>query len=243
MIVAVGTAGWSIPKSEAEGFLSGESHLERYAGRFNAVEINTSFYRPHRLSTYERWAAAVPETFRFAVKVPKAITHERRLKDASDLLERFLNEVRGLGSKLGPLLIQLPPSLAFQADLSEAFLRDFRDLFTGVVVCEPRHASWFNPDVNTLLASLKIGRVAADPHPIPGSDEPSGWHGIVYYRLHGSPRMYYSPYAPEYLDELTQRLTRHAADGTDTWCIFDNTAAFAATTDALSTIKRLDHLA
>ena len=83
------------------------------------MEINSSFYRPHRTATYERWAASVPEDFRFAVKVPKAITHERRLKDASDLLDRFLSEAGGLGPKLGPLLVQLPPSLSFQAGIAD----------------------------------------------------------------------------------------------------------------------------
>ena len=72
------------------------SHLERYGAILDAVEINSSFYRPHRTATYERWAASVPEDFRFAVKVPKAITHERRLKDVGDLLDRFLSEVGGL---------------------------------------------------------------------------------------------------------------------------------------------------
>ena len=96
------------------------SHLERYGAILNAVEINSSFYRPHRTATYERWAASVPEDFRFAVKVPKAITHERRLKDVGDLLDRFLSEVSGLGPKLGPLLVQLPPSLSFQAGIADS---------------------------------------------------------------------------------------------------------------------------
>jgi uncharacterized protein YecE (DUF72 family) len=238
-LTAIGTAGWSIPKQETEQFPADGSHLERYARRFNAVEINTSFYRPHRPSTYERWPTSVREDFRFAVKVPRAITHERRLNDAADLLKDFLSEVHGLGLRLGPLLIQLPPSLSFQANVSDAFLRAFRDYFAGELVCEPRHASWFSPEVEALLEDLKISRAAADPHPIPGSDEPGGWPGLVYYRLHGSPRMYYSPYSAEYLDRLVEKLVASAARKVKTWCIFDNTAAFAATADALATIKRL----
>src|SRR5919106_6889056 len=95
----IGTAGWSIPKEHAAPFPATGSHLERYASVFNAVEINSSFYRPHRPATYERWAASVPEGFRFAVKIPKAITHERRLNEAGDHLDRFLSEAQGLGSK------------------------------------------------------------------------------------------------------------------------------------------------
>src|SRR5215207_10102592 len=120
--IRIGTAAWSIPKEHAVLFPAAGSHLERYGAIFNAVEINSSFYRPHRTATYERWAASVPEDFRFAVKVPKSVTHERRLKDAGDLLDQFVSEVGGLGPKLGPLLIQLPPSLAFQEGVADAFL-------------------------------------------------------------------------------------------------------------------------
>ena len=232
--VRIGTAGWSIPKEHAAAFAVAGSHLERYGAVLNAVEINSSFYRPHRTSTYERWAASVPDGFRFAVKVPKAITHERRLKDVGDLLDRFLSEAGGLGPKLGPLLVQLPPSLVFQTGIADRFLSDLRIRVQGSIVCEPRHASWFVPEVETLLDELQIARVAADPAPVPGADEPGGWRGLSYYRLHGSPRIYYSAYSAEYLVAIAEVLTRDAAAGIETWCIFDNTAAFAATGDALA---------
>jgi uncharacterized protein YecE (DUF72 family) len=233
--VRIGTAAWSIPKEHAAPFPVAGSHLERYGAVLNAVEINTSFYRPHRTATYERWAASVPEDFRFAVKIPKAITHERRLKDVGDLLDRFLSEAGGLGPKLGPLLIQLPPSLAFQPGVADRFLNELRSRIEGGIVCEPRHASWFTPEVESLLTELRIARVAADPAPVAGADEPGGWRGLSYYRLHGSPRIYYSVYSAEYLAAVAEVLSRDAAAGVETWCIFDNTAAFAATGDALTT--------
>jgi uncharacterized protein YecE (DUF72 family) len=233
--VRIGTAGWSIPNEHAAPFPLLGSHLERYAAVFNAVEINSSFYRPHRRVTYERWAASVPEGFRFAVKVPKAITHERRLKGVGDLLERFLSEVAGLGPKLGPLLVQLPPSLAYETGTSDVFLRDLRNQAAGSLVCEPRHRSWFAPDVEELLDELRIARVAADPAPVPGAGEPGGWRGLLYWRLHGSPRKYYSPYSKEALAQMAQRLADERATGSEVWCIFDNTAAFAATRDARTT--------
>jgi uncharacterized protein YecE (DUF72 family) len=231
----IGTAAWSIPREHAAPFPRAGSHLERYGSVLNAVEINSSFYRPHRTTTYERWAASVPEDFRFAVKLPKAITHERRLADVDDLLDRFLSEARGLGPKLGPLLVQLPPSLSFQAGVADIFLGELRGRVQGSIVCEPRHASWFTPEVEALLNELRIARVAADPAPVAGADEPGGWRGLAYYRLHGSPKIYYSAYSAEYLAAIAEVLARNATTGVETWCIFDNTAAFAATGDALTT--------
>jgi uncharacterized protein YecE (DUF72 family) len=231
----IGTAGWSIPKEQAALFPPAGSHLERYGAVLNAVEINSSFYRPHRKATYERWSAAVPDDFRFAMKLPKTITHERRLKDAGDLLDRFLSEAGGLGPKFGPLLVQLPPSLGFQDDVSDRFLHDLRGRVRSDIVCEPRHPSWFTHDVESLLDDLRIARVAADPARVPGAGEPGGWRGLSYYRLHGTPRIYYSPYSLETLSGVADRLLRDAAAGAETWCIFDNTAAFAATRDVLTT--------
>lgn len=228
-----------MPAAFADQFPTSGSHLERYAQRFDAVEINTSFYRPHRVSTYERWALAVPDRFRFAVKIPRAITHEHRLENAEEALARFLNEVAGLGPNLGPLLLQLPPSLPFRAKTAGVFLHHLRRSVPGSIVCEPRHASWFAPAVERLLEELQIARVAADPAPVPGASEPGGWRGLAYHRLHGSPRIYYSAYPPKVLDSLAKRIADAALNEVPSWCIFDNTAAFAATGDAIATVERL----
>ena len=142
--VMLGTAGWTVPSQHAQAFPGGGSHLERYSSRFPAVEINSSFYRPHRPDTYRRWAATVPSHFRFAVKIPKEITHLRRLADVEEPLERFLSEAGALGEKLGPLLLQLPPSFAFDEQRVTAFLRRLRGRTNADVACEPRHPSWFS---------------------------------------------------------------------------------------------------
>lgn len=230
----IGTAGWSVPSRYADRFPADGSHLERYARRLNAVEINTSFYRPHRRETYERWAASVPAEFRFAVKVPRTMTQERRLKDCGDLLDRFAAEVEGLGPKLGVLLVQLPPSLAFEAEVVEGFFAELRRRTEAAVACEPRHAGWFGPEAEGLLQRLRVARVAADPVRAPGDGEPGGWQGLVYYRLHGSPRIYYSDYDEAVLAGMRRRLQVHRAAGVPAWCIFDNTAAFAALGNALA---------
>ncbi len=109
--VRVGCAGWSIPRLAAAHFAARGSHLERYSQVFNSCEINSSFYRPHKKETWERWARSVPADFRFSVKAPKAITHEARLNCGSEVFSAFLEQINGLHEKLGPVLIQLPPSL------------------------------------------------------------------------------------------------------------------------------------
>lgn len=229
----IGCAGWSIPAAFAAEFPAEGTHLERYSRRFSAVEINSSFYRPHRPATYARWAGSTPDHFRFAVKVPKEITHTRRLVGCETQLDRFLAEAGALGEKLGPLLVQLPPSLQFQAEVAGSFFSGLRERFAGAVVCEPRHPSWFAPEVEALFAGFRVGRVAADPAPVPAAAEPGGWPGWIYYRLHGSPRVYYSGYSEEYLDALAARLR-----ATGGWCIFDNTAEGEATANALALLER-----
>lgn len=239
--IAIGCAGWSIPRQYAEHFPDKGTHLERYAQRLSAVEINSSFYRPHRPETYARWAASVPVSFQFAVKVPKEITHTRRLRDAGDLLERFLAESAALGPKLGPLLVQLPPSLRFDAAMATVFFATLRARFAGSVVCEPRHASWFSDEAEQVLVHAQVARVAADPALAPEAARPGGWPGLVYYRLHGSPEIYASTYSAAYLAALTETLHVAAQTG-PTWCIFDNTALGAALGNARDLCGRLSHL-
>jgi uncharacterized protein YecE (DUF72 family) len=215
------------------------SHLERYARRFTAVEINSSFYRPHRRATYERWAAAAPEDFVFAVKAPQEITHRLRLGSAEAVLDAFLDQVSGLGNKLGPLLFQLPPSLRCDRERVGMFFAALRRRFVGHVVCEPRHPDWFAAEVEALMAEFRVGRVAADPPVVAAAAQPGGWNGLRYLRLHGSPRVYYSAYGADRLEGFAQLLESTGADRRPAWCVFDNTAAGAAIADALTLQQRL----
>jgi uncharacterized protein YecE (DUF72 family) len=235
-LIHLGTAGWNIRREHAHRFAAAGTHLERYASLFNAVEINSCFYRPHRLATYERWAASVPEYFRFSVTLPKVITHQARLADSDSALERFLGEVGGLGKKLGPILVQLPPSLSFDARVAASFFVALRARFHGDVVLEPRHATWFSREVDAMLVDFRVARVAADPPPVSEAAEPGGADHMVYIRLHGSPRVYYSAYAADDLNRITELLASKAERGISAWCIFDNTALGAATSDA-STVR------
>lgn len=235
----VGQAGWQIAQPLKGAFPGEGSHLQRYAAVLLAVEINSSFYRPHRPSTYERWAASTPQNFRFSVKLPKSITHLSRLENADEALARFLSEVMALGEKLGPLLVQLPPSYAFTKDNAERFFAGFRARFGGFIACEPRHPSWFSEAAQGVLCEFDVARVAADPPPCPGAETPGGASGLVYLRQHGSPVMYHSAYDAKNLAEIQRKLAKWRAAGITTWCIFDNTASGAALPNALALAKNL----
>ena len=227
----VGCAGWSLPREYWPAFAGEGTHLQRYASRFNTVEINSSFYRPHQAKTYARWAQSVPPGFRFSVKMPKFITHELRLQGCEVALDEFLGQCQHLGAQLGCLLVQLPPSLSFEPGVASAFFTALRERFAGAVVLEPRHASWLAAE--ELLQGLQIGRVAADPPVIESGDAPAGWQGVRYWRLHGSPRLYHSAYGPERVQAYARVLSASVEEGIPTWCIFDNTASGHAVTDGL----------
>jgi uncharacterized protein YecE (DUF72 family) len=231
----IGTAGWSIERECRALFPENGTHLERYASTLNAVEINSSFYRPHMPKTYARWAACTPPDFRFSVKLPREITHKRRFVDVAEPLDRFLSEATSLGSKLGPILIQLPPSFELDEPLARRFFTLLRGRHAGDIVFEPRHSSWFTPAAEALLEEFRIARVAADPAPVPEAGETGGWGGIRYVRLHGAPRIYYSEYTDDFLHSLAPQL---ADPPVETWCIFDNTALGFAAADALR-LKRM----
>lgn len=230
----IGTAGWSIPTLYKEDIPPAGSHLERYAKRFSIVEINSSFHKPHRRETYERWARSVPEQFRFAVKTPKAMTHEQRLVGCEPLADVFFQQVEGLGEKLSVILVQLPPSLAFEPDVARAFFTMVSKRTKARLICEPRHASWFDAEADTLLAGRHVSRVAADPAPVPAAAVPGGWGGLAYFRWHGTPRMYCSDYDRESLERIRRQVETAAASGAEVWGIFDNTAASHALGNALT---------
>ncbi len=236
----IGCAGWALPRDVQDRCAGEGSHLQRYAAALPVAEINSSFHRPHRHAVYVRWAASVPAHFRFSVKLPRTITHVAKLRDCAALLDEFLGQATGLGGHLGCLLVQLPPSLAFDTGVAGAFLDLLRTRWDGAVSLEPRHASWFAPEADLVLAARRVARVLADPVLHPGGERPGGWDGFAYLRLHGSPRTYYSSYPAEVLQALAGRLAQAARGGQPVWCIFDNTASGAATHNALDLQQWLD---
>lgn len=202
------------------------SGLERYAAVFNAVEINSSFYRPHQHSTYARWAESVPDSFRFSVKIPRTITHDRHLKGTGTELAAFLAQTSGLGNRLGGFLVQLPPSLAFDARSANAFFNRLHDQLSPevAIACEPRHLSWFAAKLEAFWSRHNVNRVGVDPPLTPEASAPGNAGPWRYWRLHGSPQMYYSDYPVEALTTLADTLNT-IEPAQSPWVMFDNTAA------------------
>lgn len=227
-----GCAGWSLPRASWPLFPAKGSHLARYAQRLPAVEINSSFYRPHAQKTYARWAHSTPPGFRFSVKLPQSISHFRRLVGCEQLLRAFVDEISGLQDKLGCVLVQLPPTLALEVAVAQDFFQMLRRHSEVALALEPRHASWSDPAAEALLQELRITRVVADPVRLPEGQHPAGWNGLVYLRLHGSPELYVSPYSREYLQRLARQIHEYRKQGSAVWCMFDNTVRGAATLNA-----------
>jgi len=234
----IGTAGWSIPRASSHRCEGEGTHLQRYARVFCCAEINSSFHRSHAAATYARWAEATPAGFRFSVKLPKEITHQRKLIDIAEPLDDFATQVRLLGDKLAVLLVQLPPKLEFDPAVAAAFFTALARHSPAQVACEPRHPSWFEDRADALLARLSVARVAADPAIRPEAAVPGGWTGLAYWRLHGSPAMYRSAYGDR-VRGYADAIKGAAAAGREAWCIFDNTASSAAMGDALALLDEL----
>lgn len=231
----IGTAGWGISSRLAGAFPASGTHLERYSRRLACVEINSSFYRPHRPQTYARWARSVPAGFRFAVKAPKSATHDKRLRDCEEEIDAFLEQIGQLGEKLGAVLVQTPPGLAFETRKAAGFIERLKAGTTAAIAVEPRHRSWFDGAAHRLLDDLGAARVAADPARFEGAGEPGGSRHLAYFRFHGTPKIYHSDYVPDRLAIIAKQLrAAEDAGARDIWCIFDNTAEGHALANALA---------
>jgi uncharacterized protein YecE (DUF72 family) len=230
----VGTAAWNIPKIANDLFPGVGSHLERYSEVLNGVEINSTFYKEHLPKTFARWRDAVPDDFRFSVKLSRTFTHDSALTEKGAPLEVCLRNYILLGEKWGVLLVQLPPSLEFKEKIAAPFFEAVRKYYKGALVCEPRHRTWTSKTSYELFQRLKISRVWADPDPCPVPERPKWDCGdIRYLRLHGSPEIYRSEYDEARLREYADLISDGSQNLSQTWCVFDNTTFGHATIQAV----------
>jgi len=225
-IMYVGTATWTIPNVEVKSFPLEGSHLERYSEVFNAVEINSSFYKDHMPKSYVKWANMTPIDFKFSVKLNQRFTHKYDLNISSVDLLNNLEGISGLGDKWRVLLLQFPSSQKFYADRMEKFYKTIRSTFDGMVAMEARNLTWAEKESVQLMKEYDILKVIADPEKCPGQKVGRE----RYYRLHGSPEIYRSAYSESVLENLYEEIKKNP---NEVWCIFDNTTFGYATTNAL----------
>ena len=246
--VRVGLSGWTYAEWRGDFYPDGLPAADRlrYASaRFEVLEVNASFYRTLRASTYAGFVDKSRPGTRFAVKAPKHVTHERRLADAEEGVETFLRSgLLGMGEALGPILWQLPPSLRFDAGLVGRFLDRLPAQRDGVRLrhaLEPRHRSWADPAAADLLRAHDVALVTSDlAGRYPMFEQVTS--ELVYVRLHGHEQLYWSGYSEEQLHGWAVRLRDLAAAGHDVQVYFDNTAGGRAPYDGLTLLRLLDEL-
>ena len=198
--IRIGTSGWYY-NHWTELFypakLSKSKWFEYYAEHFDTVEINNTFYHQPKQESIKRWQRLAPEHFIYSVKANRYITHIKRLKDASEPLERFFKGVRLLKAKLGPILYQLPPSLHKDLDLLKTFIKLLPKNQLGVF--EFRHKSWFSEDSYELLKEFNAGFCI---HDLVGMEVPRVITcDVIYVRFHGSTGRYQGNYSKSALQD------------------------------------------
>jgi len=236
-MLRIGTSGWSY--AHWRGILYPPEaklaeYLAVYARVFPTVELNATFYRMQKEATFRKQAAAAPEGFVFAVKAHRSITHEMRLEGVETRWREFVSSAMALEDKLGPVLLQFPPSFRFRRDLLEGFLEQHAAAFgeTPRLAFEFRHASWFEGKALEVLRAHGAAMVAADSSRYPRAPLAAS-PPFAYLRFHGPGAMFASSYSDARLREWAQRIGAWLAEGLDVYAYFNNDAEGCAVRNAL----------
>ncbi len=236
MPMNIGTSGWQY-RDWRGGLYPPEVPqrlwLEQYAQRYLTVENNNSFYRLPSRETFESWRERTPDDFVMSVKASRYLTHVRRLRDPAEPVARLLGAAAGLGQKLGPVLLQLPPTLKADPDLLDACLKEFRTAAVALgerglrVAVEPRHESWWTEETRQVLASHDASLCWADrrSRPITPLWRTATWG---YLRFHEGTARPWPRYGPQALRSWVTRLADTWPDAADVYVYFNNDQGGAA---------------
>jgi uncharacterized protein YecE (DUF72 family) len=231
MTVWIGTSGWQYDDWRGPVYpaaLPLRGWLESYAARFQTVESNNAFYRLPERRTFEDWAARTPDDFRMAVKVSRYLTHIKRLRAPAEPVDRFVGRVRGLGPKLGPVLLQLPPQLKVDVDRLARTLDRFPDDLR--VAVEFRHPTWFRDEVRRLLTERGVALCLADRRGVLGEVwRTADWSYLRFHEGRAAARPAYTRGA---LARWADRLALGWGPDEDVWVYFNNDPGAAAPRDA-----------
>jgi uncharacterized protein YecE (DUF72 family) len=210
--------------------------LSLYSQKFNSVEINSTFYRKPTSKTLLKWADETPDDFKFFIKIPKTISHEKRLKDCKEEISEFCNLIQAsLKEKLSGFLYQFPPSFKNSQENIDLILTNLDFNFLNVI--EFRHESWWR---NEIFKILKEHNIVFSGVTFPGNlseDVIVNHPEILYYRLHGKPILYKSEYSEEFLHNLAEKIK---ANQKKTFIFFNNTWGDAAIKNSLYLKKILE---
>lgn len=225
----IGTSGWVYRSWKGPFYpdtLPSRRYLSFYAQKFSTTEINASFYHLPRSTTFTNWAEQVPEDFIFAVKASRFLTHIKRLLDPEEPWRRFVDSAVNLGSHLGPILLQFPPSFKINAPRLEAFFKVAQAVKPHPsalnLVCEFRHESWFHPDIYRLLNRYHVAWCIADGAKYPRKNLVTA--GCAYIRYHGRGTMFVSNYSKAVLVKEARLIQQYLRDGLDVFVYFNNDA-------------------
>jgi uncharacterized protein YecE (DUF72 family) len=198
------------------------SYLSFYAGHFPVTEINTSFYRLPKPSTISNWVSVVPGRFRFCPKISRYITHVKKLNDPELILPRFFDIFEPIKKRLGPILIQLPDSVAFHIEKADPFFKILHDTYSGYrFALEIRHPSWMEEEALHLLKNYHIAWVIAESGGRwPSAEIVTDKH--IYLRFHGPNGYYDTSYPDRVLRECARKCREWAASGHTVWVFFNN---------------------
>ncbi|HTF08090.1 MAG TPA: DUF72 domain-containing protein [Asanoa sp.] len=233
-MILVGTSGWQYRDWRGPFYpdkLPQRAWLEHYAGRFATVEVNNAFYRLPDRDTFVQWRSRTPGDFIVAVKMSRYLTHIRRLKDPAEPVERFLDHADGLGDRLGPVLLQLPPNLRASPALLDAVLARFPRRVR--VAVEPRHVSWWTDEVRAVLEQHGAALAWADRlgRPVTPLWRTTGWGYLRFHQGRATPRPRYGRTA---LRTWAGRLKDAFGAGADAYVYFNNDTGGAAVVDAVA---------
>ncbi|GAB3811849.1 DUF72 domain-containing protein [Pontibacter rugosus] len=230
----IGTSGWSYRWKEVlyPPELKSAEYLPFYATRFNATEINSSFYHFTMAKTIEKWLASTPEHFKFAPKLNQEITHKRKFADIEEPLNKFMSRYLLMGERLGPVLVQIAASFRYDRLVAETFYRTLREKYpTQTFALEARHVSWFSEESLELLREYTITLVIASAGKRFAGTETTTTN-TAYLRLHGDEKLYSSAYSDEKLERYAFMVKDWLEDGKQVWVFFNNTILGNAVTDA-----------
>lgn len=221
MNLYIGTSGWSYDHWKGPFYpdkISGSEMLSRYADHFSTVEVNATFYRLPSKEAILNWKQTVPDRFLFSVKASRYITHQKKLNDPKQSIEKFFDRIDILEDKLGPILFQLPPHWHKNRDRLAEFIEELPQNYRYVF--EFRDTSWFEKDIIDLLSKSNIAFCIYD---LEGEESPMHvTSDFAYIRLHGPGAKYQGSYSGELLEQWTARLKKWINKGKEVYCYFNN---------------------